>query len=240
MRHQARKRALTSSGRARNARHRRCPWVEGLENRSLLATILVDTFTDEVNPGDGRTSLREAIAAAADYHTHPGPDEVVLPAGFYDLSQNSLSIHDDVTLRSSDGIAILDGTVVVEKIDGFFYPDATIDNITIRHGPEADGIVLQGGYLTLTGCTIYGRGGGVGISGWGESLRISDCTIVGNGCGIKFRGEDLRVTHSQVSYNSGCGIESTAESLRVTDCVIRGIAAEENGAASPPRLARPS
>src|SRR4051794_35507795 len=83
---------LSRSGRlARPSSRRRRPRLEALEGRQLLATIPVTTFADVTNPGDGVTSLREAIAKAA---AAPGPDDVVLPAtinnvqGRYLLSQN--------------------------------------------------------------------------------------------------------------------------------------------------------
>ena len=48
----------------------------------MLATILVDTFVDVVDPGDGFTSLREAIIQA---NANGENDEIVLQAGTYEL-----------------------------------------------------------------------------------------------------------------------------------------------------------
>ena len=46
---------------------------EPLEDRRLLSTVTVDYDQDVVDPYDGRTSLREAIAAT---NAMPGPDEI--------------------------------------------------------------------------------------------------------------------------------------------------------------------
>ena len=50
--------------------------LEPLENRSLLATIMVTTEMDVVSPNDGLTSLREAIIQANDQTTNPGADTI--------------------------------------------------------------------------------------------------------------------------------------------------------------------
>src|SRR5437016_4314030 len=42
-----------------------CPRSEILETRRLLATVIVNTLKDESTPGDGLTSLREAIGVSA-------------------------------------------------------------------------------------------------------------------------------------------------------------------------------
>src|SRR2546421_1613642 len=42
-----------------------CPQSEILETRRLLATVIVNTLKDESAPGDGLTSLREAIGVSA-------------------------------------------------------------------------------------------------------------------------------------------------------------------------------
>src|SRR5439155_7502643 len=54
--------------------------VEPLEAREVPATFTVTTFTDVVNPADGKVSLREAISLA---NATPGADTVRLPAGVF-------------------------------------------------------------------------------------------------------------------------------------------------------------
>src|SRR5262245_31199487 len=100
-------------GRAKRLR----PALERLEDRTVPATILVNTFADVVDPSDGLTSLREAIALAADPATHAGDDTIVLPheiggvAGTYALSPGLLIINDatgKLTILSDGGPATID------------------------------------------------------------------------------------------------------------------------------------
>ena len=95
--------------RARAVRGGRRLDVELLECRQLLS-IAVDTFDDVVDPGDGLTSLREAISQAAG---DPGPDDIVLPheiggaEGTYTLALGALAIDDTdpLTIESDGGPA---------------------------------------------------------------------------------------------------------------------------------------
>src|SRR5262249_13074966 len=58
-------------------------WLECLEDRALPSTFMVNTTLDEVIPGNGKLSLREAITAA---NTHPGADTIILPAGVFKIT----------------------------------------------------------------------------------------------------------------------------------------------------------
>src|SRR5262245_27389775 len=87
---------------SRNPRQspRLCHALERLEDRTVPATIPVTIFADVVDPNDGLTSLREAIALAGDPASHAGDDTIVLPhtiggvAGTYALSLGQLAIDD--------------------------------------------------------------------------------------------------------------------------------------------------
>ena len=50
--------------RVRSARRNSSPRLEGLEDRCLLATFLVNTLADTLDADQAVTSLREAITAA--------------------------------------------------------------------------------------------------------------------------------------------------------------------------------
>src|SRR4051794_5120568 len=91
--------------RVRAGRRRR-PVVELMESRTLLS-IMVGTFDDVVDSGDGFTSLREAIAMADDNGV---TDTIVLPheiggiEGTYALTLGELAIDDaDPLTIQSDG-----------------------------------------------------------------------------------------------------------------------------------------
>src|SRR5262249_28664471 len=108
--------ARRAAGRSPPARRYR-PALEWLEDRVTPATIPVTTFADVVDPNDGLTSLREALALAADAATHAGADTIVLPhaisgvAGTYALSRGQLAIRDatgKLTIRSDGGPATID------------------------------------------------------------------------------------------------------------------------------------
>src|SRR5262245_11294754 len=84
------------------------PRLDALEARTVPANIKVTTFTDVLDVADGLTSLREAIAQAANPGSNPGEDTIQLPAGEYDLSLGQLSIDDAtgaVTIKGVDGVA---------------------------------------------------------------------------------------------------------------------------------------
>src|SRR4051812_48570306 len=77
----------SAAGSGRNLRRPRRfrPGIEGLEDRSVPATLLVNTFADNVIP-DGFRSLREAVIEA---NRLPGPDTIRLQAGTYQISPAS-------------------------------------------------------------------------------------------------------------------------------------------------------
>src|SRR5262245_12174429 len=62
------------------------PGIEGLEDRSVLATIFVNTFADSPLSLGGNKPLRAAILEA---NRTPGPDTIQLQAGTYQISPAS-------------------------------------------------------------------------------------------------------------------------------------------------------
>src|SRR5262245_4419002 len=59
------------------------PRLERLESREVLATFLVTTVADVVNPSDGKVSLREAVSRA---NATAEADTIVLQPGVYKIA----------------------------------------------------------------------------------------------------------------------------------------------------------
>src|SRR5262245_10544555 len=125
---------------------RRCrPALEWLEDRVTPATILVTSFNDAGDPNDGLTSLREAIALAADAATHAGDDTIVLPheiggvAGKYGLSlgQGQLTINDatgKLTIKSDGGPVTIDALTHGRVFEVSAGSEAEFQGLTITGG----------------------------------------------------------------------------------------------------------
>src|SRR5262249_20356751 len=144
------------------------PRLEALEDRTVPANIMVNTFADVV-AADGLTSLREAIAQAA---TSPGADTIKLPAGEYDLNLGQLTINDAsgaVTIKGIDGVATIDAQGASRVIEIAAVSTAAFRDLTLTGGhgvgyvdyfvyPLGGGI-FNSGTLTLQGCTVSGNSG---------------------------------------------------------------------------------
>src|SRR5207244_11489160 len=90
--------------------------LECLEDRTVPSTFLVTTTLDELTPGDGKLSLREAISAA---NNHAGPDTIILPPGAYRIAidgagengnlSGDFDVTDDLTIRGpGPRLAVID------------------------------------------------------------------------------------------------------------------------------------
>ena len=131
--------------------------------------IHVTTLQDEINPSDGLTSLREAVALA---NATPGSQIVLDCPGVYRLSvadpwgdgTTDLDITADVSIKPADhGTAqryIIDGNYLDRIFDIHGAVDVAIQNLTLRNGlVDGDGgainvedpgatLSLQGMYIT--------------------------------------------------------------------------------------------
>ena len=213
MRHSFFKRSRSASLQARrnflSARFR--PRLELLEDRRVLATILVDTFADVV-ADDGQTSLREAIAEVA---TLSGGDTIEVPAGTYNLSQllGQLLVHDlsgSVTIESSGGTAIVSAQQSSRVLEVSGPSVVNLDGIVVTGGsaPSGGGI-LNSGTLALLDSAVSnsfaGQSGG-GIQNFG-SLSLVDSAVTdnlvnsGQGGGIANVGGTVSLEGSVVSGN---------------------------------------
>ena len=177
------------------ARRLRC---EPLEDRRMLSIITVDSLDDApVNHADGNTTLRDAIALAADEASYPGADEIRFDAslgldttpGKIALGEGQLTISSNVTI-TGPGAELL--AIDANHASRVFYTYGSetgveLSGLTITGGSTRyDAGIYNSGTLTLKGSTISGN------SATGESSM---------GGGINNRGT-LTKTKSTISSNT--------------------------------------
>jgi parallel beta-helix repeat protein len=145
--------------------------LESLEDRTTPATFTVNTTLDEVTPGDGKLSLREAITKA---NALANADTIVVPAGVYKIAltgagenanaTGDFDIHDAVTIQGAGaGLTIIDG----QQEDRVLH--------VLGSAPSSIKVVLQG--LTIrNGSAVSGGGIEVGNA----NLVVRDCAVTGN------------------------------------------------------------
>ena len=216
------------SFRRRNdkARVRRLsPRLEGLEERVVLSTFKVNTFSDTVavnlksgKDASGNISLRSAIMAA---DANPKSDTIVLPAGTFTLtipptggdgsSSGDLNISANVTIKgSTKGQTIINGNNL-DRVFDILGGKVAISNVVIEHGRavgEGGGILNSGGAVTLTSVQLFdnvavGRNGATGANGAAGSQT-------GGAGGAGQRGDRRR----------GGAIFNAAGSLTLKTCFI--------------------
>ncbi|MDR1958641.1 MAG: right-handed parallel beta-helix repeat-containing protein, partial [Planctomycetaceae bacterium] len=191
----------------------------------VLPTV-VTTALDVVNPDDGMTSLREAIATVR--------------AGGTILFDNTLQ----------DTAIVLNGTQLL--IDKSLTIDATGRNITIDADRKSRVLQVTGTVdVSLAGLTITGGNGypaaqspvgGGGIFNSGGRLTVADCIITGNstpmasnayGGGIFQYQGTLTVVNSMISgnssYNGGGMAQINGSTMTVTNSLITGNTAYGGG-----------
>ncbi|MCH8527946.1 MAG: MBG domain-containing protein [Kiritimatiellae bacterium] len=211
------------------------PIYEGSATETLtiaeVPSLVVTTLDDVIDPTDGQTSLREAIAHA---ETLAGPQTIT----FSDTEAAGAVDFHDGTFRT----ITLGGTQLTVSSD-----------VTIE-GPGADRLAISGNnesrvfeFLSNSTSTLFGlgitegnsigTGEGGGILNNGGSLLVDSCRIVGNsasnGGGISTRNGQLVVRDSTLSENTavtnGGGISIFSGTATILSSTLADNMAESGG-----------
>ena len=220
---------LFHSHRAQRLTKRFRPNLEVLEDRCLLAAIVVNTTTDDLTPNDGSVSLRKAIQAinagsdlgdasikAARTGTYGVNDTIILPAGTYkitippsgddDNTTGDFDISKAVTIQGAGaGATILDGNGL-DRIFNF-----ELATTPVSYTATVNDVTIQGGFLTS------GRGAGIQVNDSSANpitLKVNNSTIQnninssqgdndGDSGGINSEMAPLRIDQLHVANNSG-------------------------------------
>jgi hypothetical protein len=192
--------------------HARLLRCEHLEDRRVLAALVVSTLADTIDFLDGKTSLREAITAT---NILPGADKISFDLALFAagpqtilLKQGELQIADSLTIYGP-GVALLtidargndptpdtvagDGSRVVRVDDG---DAARVSSTTLV------GITFTGGDTTGNGAGIFSR----------ENLTLDECDVWRNYYFSRF---------GPCSTNGGGGIYLAGSRLELNGCRIR-------------------
>ena len=180
-------------------------------------SLVVDTLLDETTPGDGLTSLREAIMAA---NANPGPDTISFAPGLtgtISLMMGELAIWNSVTIQGPGAPSL---TINANHSSRIFNIDDGNDGV--NSDVVIDGLTLTGGMASGTGSQSFG-----GAVFSKESLTIYGSDIVGNsadsGGGVwvaTYTGGTTTIHNSTISGNTanyyGGGIEASVSGGSVT------------------------
>ncbi len=157
-------------------------------------SLVVDTVLDELDPPDGKTSLREALAYA---ESLPGPSTITFDPAVFGTTPQTITLTDgpltftdaNVTIRGPGAQSLTisgGGTNRVFDIEG---GSATLSGLTVSGGNATNGGGLYDnrGTLDLTDCTVTGNsgsgeGGGLFNNSY-STLELTDCTVSGNRAG---------------------------------------------------------
>lgn len=214
----------------------RSPRIETLEDRRMLAVITVTSDLDTSNPGDGLTTLREALFFANSLS--PGPDEIRFASSLegtaISLGSQLPTITDAVKIKGpgADLLTIdAGGGASVAAGDGWrlFSVDDNVEANLIA--VDISGLTLTGG--DPTSGDLAGAGGAIHNL---EQLTLTDVVIDGNHAaegGAIYNAGLLAVSRSTLSGNTATGIGgavSNDESLSINASTLSGNMATDGGA----------
>ena len=189
--------------------------AEQLEDRRLLATLTVNSVSDDTTGGDGFVTLREAIAAAngdtaTDLgQTGSGADTIVFDSsiageqidvsltGDSSIGRSAFVITSPITIQGTE--EVIDGTGLdtnnaANNRRAFLITAAgnlTLDNVTVQDFSHKGGNSPQGGAGGGGGGGGAGLGGGIFVDGGTlalNSVTMKNNDAVGGNGGLAFFG----------------------------------------------------
>jgi parallel beta-helix repeat protein len=212
-------------------------------------SLVVNATSDTVNPYDGVTSLREAIAYAeslAGNHTvtfNPAvfgtAKTITLTSGRLDLTK-AVGVTGSLTVQGP-GANLL--SINGNNASSVFFlgsgRTATLAGLTITGGKAGRGGGLNNhGTVTLNNCTLSGNSASFGgaLANYHGTATLNRCTVSGNsavnGGGLyTFKGA-VTLTNSTVSGNAaanGGGLGSAGGAVRLINSTVSGNASTNRG-----------
>ncbi|EMI21354.1 vcbs repeat-containing protein [Rhodopirellula maiorica SM1] len=193
-----------------------------------LATITVDTLIDE-EIANGQTSLREAITLAT------AGDTIVLGAGTYNLTIDTLEIDKTLTVTGADARStIIDGTALSKRVFELQESSVvTMSGMTIQGGDESNGggiLVDSSAVLNLSDALLQNNssndGGAIHVHGTANLQRVLlfNNNASSKGGAINFHGADggslTNVTISGNTASSDGGGLHTDTNITITNSTI--------------------
>jgi hypothetical protein len=195
--------------------------TSGLALGRPAATFTVTTAADVVDPGDGKLSLREAVAKA---NATPALDAIVFKPSLEGqtlvLTGGELVVSQDLIIdgdRDDNGSSVTlsgGGVSRVLNVAGSG-TDVALRDITLTEGKAVDdtrlddrgggAILLGGGSLAITGCTISGSRSGYDGAGGIYADDNSRLTMTGSS-----------MVENHGGYYSGAGAIGTGSNVTLT------------------------
>jgi hypothetical protein len=213
---------------------------------SAPSSLVVTTTSDALNPGNGLTSLRQAI----NYADSLSGDQTITFSSLFNTPQ-TITLNSSLGMLDVTKVAGLSGSITIDgpgagllSVSGgsatrVFYQNggtATLSGLTVTGGAggggNGGGIFKKSGVLTLTDSTVSGNtgSGGGGIYEGSGTLTLTDCTVAGNtasnfGGGIEVSSGTATLTDCTVTGNSspsGGGLFNFAGTTTLIDCTVAG------------------